>query len=229
MNNDTSMLVNAPHHYYRCKKISWSAILVGAVVGVGLNFLLNLFCVAIGLSVITTNQDGVTALAVGGFIGLLISVIVAMFVAGMVSGYLGRAFCPKRNLGVLYGFTAWSVALIFIVVLATHMTQFVTSYTNFLYNQTPAVNMVNNDISPAVTATTQTTPAQVTVNAQKAVNTVGYSAFLVFVLFFVGAFSASLGGHFGMGRKCKEDDMQCNNDSLRKNDQLRGNDNNHRI
>lgn len=208
MNSNSNQMVGDSHLYHRFKHISWSAIIVGALVGIGLNFLFNLFCASIGLAVITTTKDGATALAIGGFIGLLISVIVAMFVAGMTAGYLARPFCFKRNLGVLYGFTTWSFALVLTVFFAAHMSHFVTSYTNYIYNRPATVNVVNNDTSPAVSGTTQTNPADVTVNTQKAVNDVGYAAFLVFVLFFVGALSCSLGGHCGMGCKGK-DDMEC--------------------
>jgi hypothetical protein len=69
-------------------------------VGVGLSFLLNLFSIAIGLSLVTTSKEGIASLAIGGFLGLVISAIAAMFVAGTTSGYLGRSCCAKRNLGV---------------------------------------------------------------------------------------------------------------------------------
>ncbi len=50
-----------------CKRISWSAILIGAIVAVGLGFLLNMFCLAIGLSAFTLDDQGKTVVAVGGW------------------------------------------------------------------------------------------------------------------------------------------------------------------
>ena len=219
MNANPNVTVDTsyPYSHHHFKNISWSAIFVGAFVGLGLNFLLNLFCVSIGLSVVTTTSNGVASFAIGSFIGLLISVITAMFVAGMVAGYLGRAFCPQRNLGALYGFTAWSVALVLLVTFASHMSHFVTSYTNTIYNRPATVNVVNNNTAPAVTLDNPVNPSEVTVNAQPAVNNLGYTAFLVFVLFFVGALSGSIGGHYGMGCKREEDELECGNDPLRKN------------
>jgi fructose-specific phosphotransferase system IIC component len=195
------------HHFKHFKCLSWSAVFAGAFVGIGLTFLLNLFCVSIGLSIVTTNQEGITSLAIGGFIALLISVFVAMFFAGMTAGCLARPYCYKKKSGILYGFLAWSVALLLTVMLASHMTRFVTSYSDFVYHRDAAVvSVVNNNTSPAVSATGNTNTADVTVNAQKAVNQLGYSAFVIFILFFAGAFAASLGGHCGMVCKCKEDE-----------------------
>ncbi|MHB1949208.1 MAG: hypothetical protein ACYCQI_13960 [Gammaproteobacteria bacterium] len=191
-----------------CKRMSWTAILVGALVGIGIDFLLSLFCIAIGLAVFKTTSDGAYAFALGGFLGLLISVIVAMFTAGMVAGYLARPYCFKRNLGVLYGFTTWTVALLLTVIFAASTSKFITSYTQYIYPSTTAavVSVANNDTSPAVTANTQATPTEVTVNAQKATNDVGTAALIVFVLFFVGALSSCFGGHCGM--LCRHDERE---------------------
>lgn len=223
MSTDPNVIIKdstlSQYHHCRPKSFSWSAIFAGAFVGIGLTFLLNLFCVSIGLSIVKTSTEGVTALAVGSFIGLLISIIVAMFAAGMTAGYLARPFCFKRNLGILYGFIAWCLALILGVILATHMTRYVTSYTEYVNNRPAVVSVVNNDVSPAVSVAAKTkaktNQSDVTVNAQKAVNNLGYSAFVVFVLFFVGALSSCFGGHCGMLCKCKYDDLECD-ESLRR-------------
>jgi hypothetical protein len=218
MSTDPNVIIKdsalSQYHHCRPKCLSWSAIFAGAIVGIGLTFLLNLFCVSIGLSIVKTSAEGVTALAVGGFIGLLISIIVAMFAAGMTAGYLARPFCFKRNLGVLYGFIAWCLALVLGVLLAAHMTRYVASYTEYVNNRPAVVNVVNNDVSPAVTVADKTTQSDVTVNAQKAVNNLGYSAFVIFVLFFVGALSSCFGGHCGMVCKCKYE--ECCDDSLQR-------------
>jgi hypothetical protein len=191
------------HHIY-LKRISWSAIVVGALVGTGLSLLLNLFSVAIGLSVVRTTHDGLVSLAVGGFIGLLIGAIVAMFVAGFTAGYLGQPYTTKRNLGIIYGFTTWCLALILTILLASHVGRYVTSYSAFITNPT-AVVFTNNQISPAVTTTnTNTSNLNIVVNAQAATNNLGYTAFLIFILFFVGAISSCFGGHYGViCRTCK--------------------------
>jgi MFS family permease len=196
MNNEPCTL---DKHAYLChiKQISWSAIIVGALVGIGLGFLLNLFSVAIGLSLVTTSKEGIITLAVGGFIGLLIGTLVSMFLAGFAAGFLGRFCCVKRNLGVLYGFTTWCFALLITVVLASSMANYVAAYSEFITTPTSVV-VANDNTTPAVTASTQARHTDVTVNAQKATNNLGISALLVFVLFFIGAIASCFGGHYGM-------------------------------
>lgn len=190
--------------HYRFKCISWSAIIIGAMTGVGLSFLLNLFTVSIGLSLVRTNQSGMTMLAVGGFIGLLISVFVAMFVAGITAGYLGRSYCPKRNLGVIYGFSAWCLAFILSVLLASHTLKYVTTYTNFITNQATVSTTQNMNMPAVTTAQENRSTSAVIVNTQKATNTLGFVSFLVFILFAVGAISSCFGGHFGMTCVCNK-------------------------
>ena len=73
---------NDHQHDHHCnKRISWSAILTGALVGVGLSFLLNLFGVAIGLSAFSMGDHGPASLAIGGLLGLIASTIIAMYCA----------------------------------------------------------------------------------------------------------------------------------------------------
>ncbi|MEO8401124.1 MAG: hypothetical protein ABI597_04915 [Gammaproteobacteria bacterium] len=177
------------------KVISWSAILVGALIGIGLSFLLNLFSVAIGLSLVSTTKEGIATLAIGGFIGLLISTIVSMFVAGTAAGYLGRAICVKRNLGVLYGFTTWCLALILTVLLTSQMGQYVTNYSALVTHPTTVLVTPEVD-SPKLSVQEKSTV--VAVDAQHATNILGMSTFLIFILFFVGALASCFGGHFGM-------------------------------
>lgn len=190
-------------HCWHVKSISWSAILAGALVGIGLTFLLNLFSVAIGLSIFSINNTGITSLAVGGMIGLAICAIVSMFVAGMVAGYLARPFCDTRHLGVLYGFTTWCLALLLTAILATYVGRYVSSYSNFISNPS---TIIITEVSPSPEP--QSNPA-IIMNAQKATNTFGIGAFIVFVLFFIGAISSCFGGHCGMMCKSEEINKPC--------------------
>jgi hypothetical protein len=172
--------------------ISWTAIFVGALVGVGLGFLLNLFSAAIGLSAFSTSPEGVSAFAMGGFIGFAIGVIVTMFVSGMVAGALGRHRCPQCNLGALYGFSAWVVALIFIVLLAAPAAKYVSANTLMLN-------------SHAVVVHTPTEAVAAVAPTPEAAHDMAKTAFALFALFFLGAVSASLGGHYAMASCAKKD------------------------
>ncbi|MBA3661820.1 MAG: hypothetical protein H0W64_08840 [Gammaproteobacteria bacterium] len=184
------------------KCISWSAVLVGALVGVGLSFLLNLFSVAIGLSVFTSNTEGLVSLAIGGFIGLIIGGIVSMFLAGFAAGYLGRTHCWKHNLGIIYGFTTWSLALIITVLLTSHVGRYVAAYSNFIAN--PATIIVTSNENAPIVSESPNNSNAVTVNAEKATRTIGLGAFVVFILFLIGAISCCVGAYWGMS--CRDDD-----------------------
>lgn len=201
MINEESLLMSEKHiheHSHLCahRQISWTAIFVGALVGVGLSFLLNLFSVAIGLSVVSTSNEGLISLAVGGFVGLLIGGIISMFLAGLTAGYLGRAFCPQRNLGILYGFTTWCLALLFAILLTSSIGRYISSYSKFISN--PATIIVSSNESTSSAPETSQPNTTTNANLEKQTNTLGMGALIVFVLFFVGAVSTCFGAHYGM-------------------------------
>lgn len=199
------------HEHAHChhKHFSWTAVIVGAFVGIGLSFLLNLFSIAINLSLVSTTKEGMVTLAVGGFIGILIGAIVAMFVAGFTAGYLGRPYTVK-NLGPLYGFTAWCLALILTALLTSHMGRYVTAYSNFASN--PSEIIVTDNNSPAgMMPMNMVNPnnGMPVMNAQKSINSLGMGTFLIFILFFIGALASCFGGHYGMAcreKHCLKDD-----------------------
>ena len=184
-------------HANDCKCISWKPIFAGALVAIGLTFLLNLFSVAIGLTAFTTTSEGVETLALGGLIGTGIGIVASMFGAGWLTGYMGQRHCSGRHAGAIYGFLAWCVALIFAVFLANHMHQYVSYYGHFLSGTTEIAQVSNT--APA---------SNVTVAADVQAKSVVISAYIVFCLFFLSAFAASLGGHCGMRHVCRRD-MTC--------------------
>lgn len=197
------------NHRSGLKCMPWGGILTGALVAVGLSFLLSIFGAAIGLSAFRTSPEGVTSLAIGGYIGMLIGTIAVMFLAGWVAGFLGRTHCFHRNLGALYGFTAWCLSLLIMVVIAMQTIQFISvnlySITNRkvttarLYNDAAAhmaneprtANSTNNDLD-------RTNP-----NDAEATKLLARSLFLTFTLFFIGAISSALGGYCGV-KPCEE-------------------------
>lgn len=190
--------------------ISWSAIVIGALVAVGLGFLLNLFGMAIGLSAFSSPTEGGTAaFAIGGFLGLLIAVIAAFATAGFASGYLGRLCCPGRNLGIVYGFATWALALILSAIMAGALSKYAAVYTH---------GTVSNlsDTSYSAPANAQNAKADEQQNARAEVNRqmkpdsgnllnlsdAAWMMFVVFLLFFIGAFSCCVGAYYGMSCRC---------------------------
>ena len=204
-------------HWGKC--ISWSAIIVGALVGLGISFLLNLFGLAIGLSVFTTTKEGMIALAIGGFIAMLIIAVVSMYTAGWVAGYLGKNH-GNKHLGILYGFATWCLALLVAVALGSSMHRYV-DYQNYTMGRS-VVNTSTNPDAPLVSNTdvgrtgtenragldstkNANSPNQVTtVNTEKAAHLAGMSLFITFIVFLVGALSSSFGGFFGACRRERE-------------------------
>lgn len=187
-----------------CKRMSWSAVFAGALVGIGLSFLLNLLSMAIGLSVISTTTEGMATVAIGGLIGLLIGTIIAAFMGGFTAGALGRPCCGMRKCGVLYGFLAWCVALILTAILTTNIGRYVASYSNFVTNpstivvvEKPAMmsEMANKEASKKeVKSTAATAPVSAMQNEHMAASGMAIASWLVFALFFVGAIFSAFGG-----------------------------------
>lgn len=208
------------HHHHHHRSICWKAIFAGAFVGMGLTFLLNLFGLAIGLTAFTLNQSGAVALVAGGFIGMLIGIIISMGLAGFTAGYLGRRpGCHPHHLGLAYGFTTWSVVLVLTALMATHITHYATTYANMVSHSTFIMNDTQSTAS--VTVNTDTTPATSkkmttqkentkTITATTNTETMAWGAFIIFILFFIGAISSCVGACLGMG--CKRDEICDRND-----------------
>jgi hypothetical protein len=183
----------APHHP---KRICWTAIIVGALVGLGLSFLLNLFGVAIGLSAISVGDNGGLSIALGGLLGFAIAIIATMATAGYTAGYLGRFYCPQRNLGILYGFTTWSVAL----VLSAALMGTVSNYSHTVANS----KLVVKEDTAQHTMRQHVETDKSTTQVEASSTHLAQGAFALFALFFVSAFSACVGACYGMS--CTRED-----------------------
>lgn len=200
-----------PEHHCHKRCLSWTAIIAGAFVGIGLTFLLNLFNVAIGLTVFSFTNNGPTLL-LGGFLALLVSVIVSMFFSGYVAGFLGRPYCLKRNTGIVYGFVTWTLALILTAFLASHVGRFVYTYSHFVTDPTTIILTTDEGTPTSTVKTNKATqaPTELIVNVDRTQTSYGIGALVIFILFAVGAFFSCLGGVCGMtccddacsGRKC---------------------------
>lgn len=199
---------NEAHGY--CSTISWAAVFSGALIAIGLSFLLNLFSVAIGLHVFNFNQDN-TGITAGGFIGFIIGLIVTMLIAGYAAGYLGRLHCPQRTrgVGVIYGFLTWTVALILSAMITAHLSSAVTQYAASTPNSFPALsvgsnanNATTNKAGVKTTTTNTTNTSATSANVSVPSGFLAWSAFTLFILFFIGALSACIGGCLGMNYNC---------------------------
>jgi hypothetical protein len=180
-------------HSAECKCLSWGPIIAGALMIIGLSFILHLFSVAIGLTAFSTDSQGVENLALGGLVATAFGTIVLMFASGWIAGYLGCRSCSKRHLGALYGFLAWVVALIALMLIVDNILHYVTVYSHSI-SSVPVAPVTLNAVANAKNAM-----------SQQAANSVVISSYVVFIMFFLSAFAASLGGHCGMRHVCKND------------------------
>lgn len=189
-------------------RLNWAAIFAGALVAVGLSFLLDIFGVAIGLSAYSSTSNGATALAVGGILGILIGVLVAMGTAGFVAGYLSRFYHCYCHGGILYGFLTWSVALILSALLIIPVGHYVSLYEDSLYPAATAMEMgVAN--APSANANTTQVSAAGDQNATANAKNLACSSWILFVLFFLGAIASCLGACCGM--KCRKEEINHRN------------------
>lgn len=196
MDNTTCYKTTATH-------IHWAAIFAGAFVGVGIGFLLNIFSMAIGLSAYTSTTDGANTIAIGGVVGLLIGIIASMGAAGFVTGYLARFYHCYCHGGVIYGFVTWTLALMLSVLLIIPMAHYISFYER---NLNP--NLVPTQISAA--ETNDATTAQQNIPPKKEMNAnpkhQAWGSWILFIIFFLGAFSSCVGACYGMRCKCDEEE-----------------------
>lgn len=107
------------------------------------------------------------------------------YIIAWLSGYLAQRHCYQRHLGALYGFLAWCVALLAIVVIGSHVQQYISFYGHFLSGDHHLVQIASN-------------PASNTVSINAHSEGIIVSTYIIFCLFFLSAFACCLGGHCGM-------------------------------
>lgn len=189
-----------PESLYTCTRcISWSAIIVAALVAIGLNFLLYVLTTGIGLTAFTLNKTGQLSLVMGGFIWLILSSYFLMFLVGWIAGALARYNAINRCTGILHGFAAWCLALIVTVALfSSNVTSAIGTpvYTNYNTNY--------NVTTPAAAATeayTGTTTGNTvlpnTVQEKVATNKLGIGVLALFFIFLSSALGSICGGYIG--------------------------------
>lgn len=195
--------INHVNHFH--SGFSWSAVIAGGLVALGLGFLLHLFSLAIGLSAYSATPEGASKVALGGFIGLVIGSIVSMGVAGFVAGYIARIRCCCHHYGIIYGFVAWSIALILSSALVMPLTNYMAN--NKVLNPQGTLTTTNNANANNHVANTAENVAVET--AQKAIGPItgtdlAIGSWLTFLLFFIGALSSCIGAAIGIACKREE-------------------------
>src|SRR5215203_1578169 len=86
-------------------RVSWSALLAGAAVGVAIYAVLGLLGVAVGLTI--ADQTDADNLGIGAGIWAFVSLLIAMFFAGWVTTQC--TIGETRTEAILYGIVVWAI------------------------------------------------------------------------------------------------------------------------
>lgn len=97
-------------------RVSWGGIFGGVLVALGVLLLLAALGLAVGISAAQPGESAPGALGAGAGIWAAASLLIALFVAGMVSTRIGAIF--DRTTGVFEGLLVWVVSLLLIAYLA---------------------------------------------------------------------------------------------------------------
>jgi len=102
------------------KRMSWGAVLAGAVVALSVQLLLTLLGLGIGLATVDPaagDTPGAATFGIASGIFYAIVTLVSLFVGGWVAGRL--AGMPVRTDGLLHGLVTWSVAMLVLLYVVT--------------------------------------------------------------------------------------------------------------
>jgi hypothetical protein len=135
------------------RSISWSAILAGVAVTLGVSLLLALLGAGLGARSVNPLQEGnpFEGLGNGALIWIVISGIVAFFAGGWTAGS-GSGWVSSRRLSAIHGVVTWAVASILTVWLITGAAGSVLSGSAGLIKQTISGGAKAASESPEISA-----------------------------------------------------------------------------
>jgi hypothetical protein len=133
--------------------ISWSAILAGVAVTLGVSLLLALLGAGLGAGSVNPLQEGnpFEGLGRGALIWMVISGIVAFFAGGWTAGF-GSGWVTTRRESAIHGVVTWAVASILTVGLITGVAGSVLSGSIGLIGQTVSGGAKAASQSPQISA-----------------------------------------------------------------------------
>ncbi|STX28998.1 Uncharacterised protein [Legionella beliardensis] len=182
--------------------ITWSAIFSAAIAGVGLNFLLNLLALALGIASFTIRLSGKIEFSLWGLICFCIAAVIAMFSTGWLAGRLSYPTL-NRFWGIFIGFLAWALLLIMTIILITNMIQFTIFHANFT-SSLVAIKITND--APMLTEIFLSGKAPLSVTLEEDKKVIVLNALITFIMFCVGALASCIGGYLGYGRALTKQD-----------------------
>lgn len=174
------------------KSISWKSVMTGALVAVGLTFLFNVLTLGLGLSLFTHNENGQDILVFATLAWMIMGGYIILFIAGWIAGKQKCYGCHGHYFhsgsGFLHGFLVWTVYLVIAVVLIALL----ADTPMMLYIQKAFLNVT---LPNTMTGTLSGENAVAAAQSVQTVNKMGVGTLSTFIIFFMGALGASLGGY----------------------------------
>jgi hypothetical protein len=99
------------------KKVSWGGIFGGVLIAVGVLLLLTALGIAVGISAAQPGETEASTLGAGAGIWAAVSLLVALFIGGMVSTRIGAI--SDRTTGFFEGALVWVVAILMMIYFAS--------------------------------------------------------------------------------------------------------------
>lgn len=133
-------------------RVSWGAIIAGAVVALTIHVVLAVLGLAIGASVINPLQEAnpVEGIGIGAGIYFVISAILAVLAGGYVAGALSRI--QERRNRTLHGLATWAlVTLLSVMLLATGLGRLVGGTMNIVGSGLSQAGSVASAVAGSVT------------------------------------------------------------------------------
>lgn len=149
------------------RRISWGAVIAGAVIAIAIHFLLSLLGVGIGLSTVDpAGSPEAESLGIGAGIWWVISSIISIIVGGYVAARLEGL--PSRGDGIIHGVLVWAVTLLVMVwLLASAAGGLIGGAFNLVGNTVSAAGQGIAAAVPAVADATGLSPEQLDRHAEE--------------------------------------------------------------
>jgi len=96
-------------------RISWGAILAGAMISLGMYFLLSTLAAAVGMSV--SDRVSPNKVEIGAVVWAFLTTAVALFVGGVVTSLFTAG--ENKTEAMLYGAIMWAVLVVLLLVFGT--------------------------------------------------------------------------------------------------------------
>ena len=131
-------------------KVSWGGIFGGVMVAVGLLLLLAALGVAIGITAVDRQATQLGSLGIGAAIWTGASLLLALFLGGLVSSRLGATY--DRTTSFFEGFLVWIVSLLLVAYLAASGMSWIAGDTFSIVGAAPDMSMaVPPDVVQGIT------------------------------------------------------------------------------